>query len=439
MKKKHYQLLELLIIFILTLLFNTFCNDLTIDEIWNYGFSYNIATGLIPYKDFNMVITPLYPFLGAIILSIFNNSFLVYQCFNALMCTALFYYIKKFTPKAYYLVYALFLVFACPNYSVLCLLFVYILMDMEEQHKNDYLIGIVLGLLFLTKQNIGIFLCIPSLFTKDIKKIFHRIVGFLIPNIILLLYLLKNNILNSFIEYCFLGLKSFANSNLYINKRGIIILILITIYLIYEYCRTRNLKILYIIFFQLFAYPIFDNYHIALPFIAACSYIINKLSMSKKILSLVFIIFIIFNFATNYRSIQNGTNIFSSSTEVLKYRKIGRTTYNYIKELADYINDNSDAEVFIIDPLSYTIKLVANVPINKYDLLNDGNLGLQSSKDIIEEIDASCQNKHCIFIQNNDNLNVTARAQYDPQMLLYIIEKYKKNESLNRFSIYKNY
>lgn len=62
MKKKHYQLLELLIIFILTLLFNTFCNNLTIDEIWNYGFSYNIATGLIPYKDFNMVITPLYPF-----------------------------------------------------------------------------------------------------------------------------------------------------------------------------------------------------------------------------------------------------------------------------------------------------------------------------------------------------------------------------------------
>ena len=63
--------------------------------------------------------------------------------------------------------------------------------------------------------------------------------------------------------------------------------------------------------------------------------------MSKKILSLVFIIFIVFNFATNYRSIQNGINIFSSSTEVLKYRKIGRTTYNYIKEVAEYIKKNN--------------------------------------------------------------------------------------------------
>ena len=58
-KKNKQQILELIIIFIITILFNLLCNGMERDEIWNYGFSYNIATGLIPYKDFNMVITPL--------------------------------------------------------------------------------------------------------------------------------------------------------------------------------------------------------------------------------------------------------------------------------------------------------------------------------------------------------------------------------------------
>ena len=140
-------------------------------------------------------------------------------------------------------------------------------MDMEDHHKNDYLIGILLGLLFLTKQNVGVFLCIPTLFTKNIKKIFHRIVGFLIPNLILLVYLLKNNILNNFIEYCFLGLKNFANDNLYLPKFNVIILSIIIVYLIYEYCKTKEIRLLYIISFQLFAYPIFDTYHVVIPFL----------------------------------------------------------------------------------------------------------------------------------------------------------------------------
>ena len=36
------------------------------DEIWNYGFSYNMASGYLPYRDFNMIITPLFNFLISI-------------------------------------------------------------------------------------------------------------------------------------------------------------------------------------------------------------------------------------------------------------------------------------------------------------------------------------------------------------------------------------
>ena len=45
-------------------------------------------------------------------------------------------------------------------------------MTLEEKKANDYLIGIILGLTFLTKQNIGIYLYIPTLFINSMKT-FH--------------------------------------------------------------------------------------------------------------------------------------------------------------------------------------------------------------------------------------------------------------------------
>ena len=61
MKKNKNNYIELIIIFILTFLF-TILNKVTYDEIWNYGFSYNIANGLMPYRDFNMVLTSFISF-----------------------------------------------------------------------------------------------------------------------------------------------------------------------------------------------------------------------------------------------------------------------------------------------------------------------------------------------------------------------------------------
>ena len=47
-------------------------NDL--DEMWNYNFSKNILEGRLPYKDFNIIIMPLVPYIGTIFLSIFGNE-----------------------------------------------------------------------------------------------------------------------------------------------------------------------------------------------------------------------------------------------------------------------------------------------------------------------------------------------------------------------------
>jgi len=116
--KIKYLIIELVIVFLITLININLDND----EIWNYGFAYNISNGLIPYKDFNMIITPLFPFLGSVFLSIFGKSLLVYHIFNTLICTTIFYLIKKLLSNTSYIVYYLFLIISSPNYNLFCVL-----------------------------------------------------------------------------------------------------------------------------------------------------------------------------------------------------------------------------------------------------------------------------------------------------------------------------
>ena len=75
-------IIETLIIFVLTFIFSLLFNDLTNDDIWNYGFAYNITNKLIPYNDFNMGTTPLYPMLNAIIMMITTKNIIIIYLIN---------------------------------------------------------------------------------------------------------------------------------------------------------------------------------------------------------------------------------------------------------------------------------------------------------------------------------------------------------------------
>ena len=50
-----------------------------LDGVWGYGFSYNIASGLVPYKDFNMVIGPLYSILFSFPMKLFGNYYYLFD------------------------------------------------------------------------------------------------------------------------------------------------------------------------------------------------------------------------------------------------------------------------------------------------------------------------------------------------------------------------
>ena len=160
-------------------------------------------------------------------------------------------------------------------------------MTLENRKSNDYIIGIILGLTFLTKQNIGIYLCIPTLFIKDIKKIIKRIIGFIIPNLIILIYLLNNDCLYEFIDYTFLGVSEFAKENLLIRPSCLLIVIISYIYIVYKYIKTKDIKLIYLFCFELLVFPLIEQYHVMIAIIPTLGYFFNTLKLNKKLLNLL--------------------------------------------------------------------------------------------------------------------------------------------------------
>lgn len=60
------KLIDISFFIIMILLFSATVlprNLANLDEIWNFNFARNIANGLIPYNDFNMLQTPLLSFI----------------------------------------------------------------------------------------------------------------------------------------------------------------------------------------------------------------------------------------------------------------------------------------------------------------------------------------------------------------------------------------
>lgn len=280
-KNKILNSLIIILIFILAgiLIFKEQIGDL--DELWQYNFATNIANGLIPYKDFNMVSTPFFPFLASIFLTIFSNQLIVMRIFNTLVFAGilavsynLFRLLKINNVIGLFftlLLYFLFYYDLGVEYNYLILLITLITLYIElyntEKYgifnsKYDFWIGMLIGSSIITKHTSGIivscvFIFYKLIFIKEkndfkvIKKIIiYRLLGVLVPCIIFLVYLLLNNALSDFISYAILGISEFSNKvsyfNLFFNKNLLIVFFSFTAPIILMFfigmCRYRNHK-----------------------------------------------------------------------------------------------------------------------------------------------------------------------------------------------------
>lgn len=94
--KKIFILLGFIIIIAGNVFVQEFSN---LDEIWIYNFGRCILDGLLPYRDFNIIITPLFPYISALFLRIFGNEMIVLRFVEVIQITSILFFIYKILER----------------------------------------------------------------------------------------------------------------------------------------------------------------------------------------------------------------------------------------------------------------------------------------------------------------------------------------------------
>lgn len=418
--------------FILTII-STLISDLSMDSIWNFGFSYNISKGLIPYIDFNMVVGPFYNLLIALFLKLFGNYMIVFQVANsAIISIVLVFVYKKIRLNTLFLILFLFFLPIIYSYNTFCaflLIGILMLEDSNLKYKN-IIIGLLIGIIIMTKHNIGLLAALVGfVISKDKLKL---VVGIIIPVIITTLYLIYNNSFLSYIDFCYLGIGKFLD-NFYFYVPIALFEIIIVIWMIRKYCLKRDNKILYLLAFQFMVIPVFDGNHVLIGMLPVLYYYLLNYENRffhffwKEILFIGSLVYIFFSFPINYLD-----------SSFIKYVSLPNGVDKYILSMSEYVKLKSvDNKVYLLCGEAYLIRMYLGQNPSFYDLINSGNLG-SNEQSYLGEINNFCQKENCLFI-----LEPALRAkknQINDLFLDYVIDNFNYLETLPTGNeVYVNY
>lgn len=446
-----------IIIYIFFLILNKNLDNL--DEIWNFSFARNISNGLIPYKDFNVITTPLSMYLNSILLLIkqslllFRIQYFIYYILILILIDKIFDMLKIKTIIKYITVFIfLFIISSVTLFDYNLIQFLIILLLVYLQLKNiDYnnkilniIIPLLSGITIINKHSTGIIICGISFLTLLLNKyyfktelkryfILKQILLMIIPVLLFIIYLFIHNNYLEFYDYAILGLTGFATSNNMINKYMFIVLILVYIFITIFLLLNRKDRFIWIIYLYSlaslsFIIPIADGVHLTfalfLPFtilLLVNTSIIKDISSRFIYLLLpVFIVLIVIKINEYNNSLKMNTDVYKNIPVTIEVK-------NMIEEVNNYVISN-DKEVHILDHTSS----IFNININRYDkyfdLFMNGNLGIKGEKEVYRIID----NEDNVFLISGENIN----WQLPLDIVNYVKEKYHYCGMIDRFSIY---
>lgn len=443
--KNNFKYIFLFIFFFCCLQF--FFALLSGDQIYNYGFSYAISRGEIPYQDFNMIVPPVGAFLYAIPLKLFGVSLIIFNLFQALLLCVLFYFLfKLFGKKAYLLLIGLVVTIPIPivtnlfqGYNFLLLLELVVLLYLEKSKANDYLIGIILGLAVFTKQTVGFCFCLVSIYYlfKDYKKVIKRLIGVLVPCFIFLIYFLGTKTLGNFLDMCLFGLFDFTTNNSSIGKvfsdfYFYVFLLEIGI-LIYQIAKDRKrLMYYYLLAYSVVAFPLFDYIHISYFTFPFLFIILDKINVKEVSLgfpaclwsvsfSVIWFLFM-YDFKPPY--IVNFDNF-----ELFITSETAEEENRYLKSFL-----NKYPNTIILAENTYFTKISMNLEINHYDLLNYGNHGYNGTNKLINRL---VKEKNKYILVNMESYNTQRdRQQTNKEVMKYVIDNYEKKGVLGDYDVF---
>lgn len=499
----------ILFIFIAVMVFSIIAiNPISnLDEIWNYNTARAITQNLIPYKDISMITTPLLPMITALFLKLIANEVIVSRVLASVLWGGVLFSIFKILKllikeeNTCLIITALLgLLFRdcyCIDYNILSLMFSLIILYIElknidkphfENNKTDFLIGILAGLTVCTKQSIGAILAIIVVgykiifvqnkkeFIEYLKTAFKRIIGILIPMILVFIYLIATNSLQDFINYAVLGISTFSNKIPYAqlmnnDKKEIQILSRIMPFILLAMAvltivlqnkkKKENIgnidnKILTMLIYSLstiiIMYPISDEIHFliagTITFIGL-AYILyllgitiyNKINLQSKkkiykITSLMISIIAIAFIAV--RGIENITEYTkqekNETIEHYKNIQISEYLQERINEIDIFIleQEKENKKVYILDAEAAIYMIPINNYNKDYDMFLKGNIGKDGQEGQIQKIKQKETNE-IILIRKR---NLQSNWQTPTEVVDYVRENL---EFMGEVSIYEVY
>lgn len=478
--EKHDEIFVTILIFIMFLGYSLYVKTCVGDEVWNFQNVYKIYNGYKIYVDANVITTPIFHFIGALVFKIFGANFFVFRMYSLVIYTIFFVGIYKLfkclkidNKSAFFLLIIFFalqydLVISSANYNsfaIMLLVFAVLVVINRENIKHYVLIeSILITLIFLTKQNIGVFyligLILYTILNKKELKNTIKIIGITgIFGILFVLILYFNNLLEGFISYAILGIKEFDKENKSVDLFMIFAIIVTTLNGLLLISinsndkfknkeERKNINNIACFAYPLLGmtYPIFNILHIKFALsiqyvlLFYILYLLVKGSKIEKNKIKKYIIFILEIFIIGYYSI-------SSITYTIKYfRIILNDEYNYnepyfgtifndetkekIKDITEYMQ-SCDNEVVCIstDAGLYMIPLKQN---NKeFDMLLLGNLGKDGEKGVIEKI-KGFKGKKIILMNKEKN-----SWQESDKIIEFVKNNFTKIGEIEDFLIYE--
>lgn len=465
-----------------------------LDEVWIFNTARNIANGLLPYKDFNLVTTPGLPLFCGIILKIFGTEMFIMRIMaiitNSFIMFIIYKILKTFKIKKEFsllisiIIMKLLIESMCIDYNFIILLIALITLYIElktyKQNNNifeynlkkEILLGILAGLSITMKQTTGICFVIAFIgykllavrnkedFRSVLKISIIRFLSSMIPVNILLIYLLCNNIMSEFIDYTILGIKDFSNSISYLNllksKLSILaILVPITIIISLYIAIRKNNQIITILFAYsvstiVVVYPISDNVHFLIAgtiTIITGIYLLKELYENKFkgileksiiiwvenfIKALIIILILIMVGVSIYRLINYIINFKEyKNLENFKYIPASKELEEHIIKVDNYLEEQQN-DVYIVDARAAIYMIPINRYNKNYDMFLKGNIGGKGSKGIIEDLQSK-ENITLLILKDKRSLN----WQTPIDVIEYVQNKYEKIGEIEGFEIWK--
>lgn len=441
-KRKSVILIFFTFVYFLLCLIFTY-NVYSVDSYINYSFSYALRIGEVAYKDFNLIVPIFSPFLYSLFL-LFSKSMFFFYMGQASLLTLMFCFIYKYIKeKSLIILFILslpilgFSMIYYPSYNFLFLFIVLGLIMLEESKINhkDKLIGLLTGILVITKHTLGILFFIPSLIYlfKDKKIFFKRLKFSFIPIGSFIIYLIVTNSFKEFINLGILGLFDFSKSNFESSLILIILTLLIILYSIFKFIKTKNIKYIYLLLFSFIVIPIFDYYHFV--YLAVLFLIVLfsdlKFNLNNFIRKILVILIFIIPFSFTYLQFNIADLKLYKFNNI--YRVMNKDNYKIISSLNEYL-DSSKKEIIYLCGANDNMffKIINNKEIGYYDLLNYGNYGYDGTKKVINKLK---KEKDVLFVLEKGYIG-NSNTQYIQEASNYVMDNSKKVYENDAFFVY---